>query len=176
MIATMLIASYFPGETRVADLDRGGPDACVGISIPLSFRGVFDEDSRAIPPPIASVAPGLRSSGSLAIARNDGRFARRMLAVFLFVSPAGVAFAQTPDQIASWLVDVDRSRNAFSEAVITARASQVTGGKVTGSADFEIYTKGEDKGLISNTLKSKASPEKISSSPIADEPLVFPFV
>jgi len=61
---------------------------------------------------------------------------------------AGAVLAQTPDQIASWLADVDRARNAFSEAVITARASQVTDGKVTGSADFQIYTKGEDKGLI----------------------------
>jgi hypothetical protein len=43
---------------------------------------------------------------------------------------------------------VDRARNAFSEAVITARASQLTDGKVTGSADFQIYTKGEDRGLI----------------------------
>ena len=32
--------------------------------------------------------------------------------------------------------------------MITARASQVTDGKVTGSADFEIYTKGENRGLI----------------------------
>jgi len=66
----------------------------------------------------------------------------------LLVLLAGAAPAQTPDQIASWLVDVDRARNAFSEAIITARASQVTDGKVTGSADFEIYTKGDDKGLI----------------------------
>jgi hypothetical protein len=43
---------------------------------------------------------------------------------------------------------VDRVRNAFTEAVITARASQVAGGNVTGSADFQIYTKGEDRGLI----------------------------
>ena len=61
---------------------------------------------------------------------------------------ARASVAQTADTVASWLVDVDRSRNAFSEAVIHARASQVTDGKVTGSADFEIYTKGEDKGLI----------------------------
>ena len=74
------------------------------------------------------------------------RIVRAALAFGL--ASAARAFAQTPDQIASWLVDVDRARNAFSEAVIHARASQVTDGKVAGSADFEIYTKGEDKGLI----------------------------
>jgi hypothetical protein len=42
----------------------------------------------------------------------------------------------------------DLTRNAFEEAVITARASQVVDGKVTGSADFEVYTKGRSRGLI----------------------------
>jgi outer membrane lipoprotein-sorting protein len=60
----------------------------------------------------------------------------------------GGAAAPTPEQVASWLQDVDRTRNAFSESVITARASQITDGRVTGSADFQIYAKGEDRGLI----------------------------
>jgi hypothetical protein len=76
------------------------------------------------------------------------RDSRGAVLALAFLLPAGAVLAQTPDQIASWLVDVDRARNAFSEAVITARASQVADGKVTGSADFDIYTKGEDKGLI----------------------------
>ena len=76
------------------------------------------------------------------------RTSRGTVLAFAFFFPAVAALAQTPDKIASWLVDVDRARNAFSEAVITARASQVTDGKVAGSADFEIYTKGEDRGLI----------------------------
>jgi len=62
--------------------------------------------------------------------------------------PAAVSFGQTPRQIESWLTDVDRARNAFSEAVITARATQIAGGKVVGSADFQIYAKGEDRGLL----------------------------
>ena len=53
-----------------------------------------------------------------------------------------------PRRIQSWLADVDQARNAFAESVITARASQVKDGKVTGSADFQIYTKGADRGLI----------------------------
>jgi hypothetical protein len=61
---------------------------------------------------------------------------------------AAAVLGQTPQQIASWLVDVDRARNAFSEAVITARATQLADGKVTGSADFQIYAKGDDRGLI----------------------------
>ena len=53
----------------------------------------------------------------------------------------------TPD-VPAWLKEADATRNAFDEAVITARASQVTDGKVTGSADFEVYTKGRERGLI----------------------------
>lgn len=60
---------------------------------------------------------------------------------------AGVLAAAAPD-VNRWLEIADATRNAFSEAVITARASQVADGKVTGSADFEIYTKGRDRGLI----------------------------
>jgi hypothetical protein len=57
------------------------------------------------------------------------------------------ALAAAPD-IEQWLKEADATRNAFQEAVITARASQVVDGKVTGSADFEVYTKGRDHGLI----------------------------
>ena len=55
--------------------------------------------------------------------------------------------AAAPD-IQQWLKSADATRNAFEEAVITARASQVVDGKVTGSADFEVYTKGRERGLI----------------------------
>ncbi|MGE5275667.1 MAG: outer membrane lipoprotein-sorting protein [Acidobacteriota bacterium] len=71
----------------------------------------------------------------------------RLLPLALLL-PAAVCLGQTPEQVQSWLVDVDRARNAFSEAQITARATQITDGKATGSADFQIYTKGEDRGLI----------------------------
>jgi Outer membrane lipoprotein-sorting protein len=71
------------------------------------------------------------------------------LALTIVFGGTGTATAaETPDQIRTWLEEVDRVRNAFSEAVITARASQVADGKVAGSADFRIYTKGEDRGLI----------------------------
>src|ERR1700693_4846414 len=58
-----------------------------------------------------------------------------------------IALASAPD-VQSWLQATDATRNAFEEAVITARASQVVDGKVTGSADFEVYTKGRIRGLI----------------------------
>ncbi len=58
-----------------------------------------------------------------------------------------VVLAAAPD-VQQWLHEADATRNAFDEAVITARASQVVDGKVTGSADFEVYTKGRDHGLI----------------------------
>jgi hypothetical protein len=43
---------------------------------------------------------------------------------------------------------VDAARNAFSEAVIEARATQIADGRAAGSADFEIYVKGRDRSLI----------------------------
>jgi outer membrane lipoprotein-sorting protein len=48
----------------------------------------------------------------------------------------------------SLLAAVDATRNAFDEAIISARATQVVDGKETGSADFDVYVKGRDKGLI----------------------------
>ncbi len=76
-------------------------------------------------------------------------FRRSMRQIFaaLVVLVSDAAGAQTPP-VSAWLADVDRARNAFAEAVIRARASQVKDGKVTGSADFQIYTKREDRGLV----------------------------
>jgi hypothetical protein len=60
---------------------------------------------------------------------------------------AAMLVAAAPD-VQSWLKEADATRNAFEEAIITARASQIVDGKVTGSSDFEVYTKGREKGLI----------------------------
>ena len=60
---------------------------------------------------------------------------------------AGVR-GETPTQVRAWLEAIDATRNAFEEAVIKARATQVTAGTPSGSADFDIYTKGRDRGLI----------------------------
>lgn len=68
----------------------------------------------------------------------------KALALFL----ATLLVRPEPPDLQSWLREADATRNAFEEAVITARASQIVDGKVTGSADFEIYTKGREKGLI----------------------------
>ncbi|HKD11005.1 MAG TPA: outer membrane lipoprotein-sorting protein [Thermoanaerobaculia bacterium] len=56
-----------------------------------------------------------------------------------------LALSTSPQQT---LQNVDAARNAFPEAIITARAVEMDGDKVLGSADFDIYTKGEDRGLI----------------------------
>jgi hypothetical protein len=69
-----------------------------------------------------------------------------MRAIDLLLAVALVT-AAAPD-VQGWLRAADATRNAFEEAVITARASQVVDGKITGSVDFEVYTKGRDKGLI----------------------------
>jgi hypothetical protein len=59
-----------------------------------------------------------------------------------------VVLAVTAPDAHQWLLAADAARNVFEEAVISARASQVTGGQVAGSAEFDIYTKGRDRGLI----------------------------
>lgn len=68
----------------------------------------------------------------------------KALAVLL----AALLVRPEPTDLQSWLKEADATRNAFEEAVITARASQIVDGKVTGTTDFEVYTKGREKGLI----------------------------
>ena len=58
------------------------------------------------------------------------------------------AGAPSPGEVRKWLAEVDSTRNAFEEAVIRARATQVLDGREQGTAEFEIYAKGRDKGLI----------------------------
>jgi outer membrane lipoprotein-sorting protein len=73
----------------------------------------------------------------------------RLSAVSLFLI-VGVAIAAEPavEEVRGWLERVDATRNAFEEAVISARASEIEDGKVTGSADFDIYVKGRDRGVV----------------------------
>jgi len=71
----------------------------------------------------------------------------RLAALLSLLSP--LAFAQTPAEVHSWLEGIDRTRNAFEEAVITAHAAQLDGGvEQPGATDFDVYTKGRDKALI----------------------------
>jgi hypothetical protein len=70
----------------------------------------------------------------------------RAAALLLVVAlPAG---GQGPSDVQSLVAAVDATRNVFEEAIITARATQVVDGKPTGSADFDVYVKGRDRGLI----------------------------
>ena len=61
---------------------------------------------------------------------------------------AVLAATPTPAELQKWLADVDSARNAFEEAVIRARATQVSDGQERGSAEFEIYVKGREKALL----------------------------
>jgi hypothetical protein len=72
----------------------------------------------------------------------------RAAVVAILLAAARLAIGQTPAEVQQWLKAVDDARSAFDEAKLTARASQVEGGKVTGSADFDIYVKGREKALI----------------------------
>ena len=70
-----------------------------------------------------------------------------MKATALLLGLALLTPESSPDTT-RWLEVADKTRNAFDEAVITARASQVVDGKVASSTDFEVYTKGRDRGVI----------------------------
>jgi hypothetical protein len=61
---------------------------------------------------------------------------------------AVMAAAPTDAEIQSWLAAVDQARQAFGEAKITARATQIVNGTPAGTADFDIYIKGRDHALI----------------------------
>src|SRR5215470_9862998 len=61
---------------------------------------------------------------------------------------AALAAAPTDADVKAWLTGVDQARQAFGEAKITARATQIVGGKTVGTADFDIYVKGRDHALI----------------------------
>lgn len=69
-----------------------------------------------------------------------------MVAVGLLLASAGLA--QTPPDVQSLLAAVDATRNVFDEAIISARATQIVDGKEAGNAEFELYVKGRDRGLI----------------------------
>jgi len=72
---------------------------------------------------------------------------RRVVSVLLFSLSFASSSGETAD-VHQWLGNVDAARNAFEEAVIGARATQIEGGKVTGTADFDVYVKGHERGLI----------------------------
>jgi Outer membrane lipoprotein-sorting protein len=72
---------------------------------------------------------------------------RRAILAVLFSSSLAPLSAQTAE-VHQWLSNVDAARNAFEEAVITARATQIESGKVVGTADFDVYVKGRERGLI----------------------------
>jgi Outer membrane lipoprotein-sorting protein len=59
---------------------------------------------------------------------------------------AAIVLAAT--DVHAWLENTDAARNAFEEAVISVHATQVENGGEAGSVDFDIYTKGPDRGLI----------------------------
>ena len=61
---------------------------------------------------------------------------------------AALAAEPSASDVQAWLAAVDSARNAFGEAKIRARATQVEDGKTAGSADFDIYVKGRDRALI----------------------------
>ena len=69
------------------------------------------------------------------------------LAALVLLAASAVPGTAAGDE-QSLLAAVDATRNAFDEAVITARATQIVDSKETSSADFDVYVKGRDKGLI----------------------------
>ena len=74
---------------------------------------------------------------------------RRIAAVLGILLAAGSASAagQSPD-VRAWLQAADAVRNAFDEAIISARATQLVNGAPEASVEFDIYTKGRDRALL----------------------------
>jgi hypothetical protein len=64
------------------------------------------------------------------------------------VLAALLAAEPSASEVQAWLAAVDSARNAFGEAKIRARATQLEDGKTEGTADFDIYIKGRDRALI----------------------------
>jgi hypothetical protein len=73
---------------------------------------------------------------------------RRISAAGWFLASALFAAGADDAQVRKWLEQVDAVRNAFSEAIISARAVHVVDGKVAGTADFDVYRKGSDRALL----------------------------
>ena len=62
---------------------------------------------------------------------------------------AGIALAAaTAPSPAELLKLADAPKNAFAEAVIHARITVTENGKTTSPAEFELYKKGDDRGLV----------------------------
>ena len=80
---------------------------------------------------------------------NDVEDSVKRTVFFLALALVAVpALPQSSGDLTSLLAAVDATRNAFEEAVISARATQVVGGKQASSADFDVYVQGRDRGLI----------------------------
>jgi hypothetical protein len=63
-------------------------------------------------------------------------------------APPASAESKTSPEVEKWLREVDVSREAFPEAKISARATQIENGAEAGSVDFDVYVKGRDKVLL----------------------------
>ncbi|HEX9150341.1 MAG TPA: outer membrane lipoprotein-sorting protein [Thermoanaerobaculia bacterium] len=72
----------------------------------------------------------------------------RKLVLSIGLALSALYLGALPGDLQALLAAVDATRNAFDEAVISARATQIQDGKESDSADFDIYVKGRDKGLI----------------------------
>src|SRR5262249_26050661 len=102
-----------------------------------------DDDRLVLPgPPRLQGLDRGSSCPRLAVSGTSTMKAAALLLALRLLTPESAPDVQRWRQIA------DSTRNAFDEAVITARASEVVDGKVTGSTDFEVYTKGRDRGII----------------------------
>lgn len=75
---------------------------------------------------------------------------RRLLigCVALLLADLSMAAAASDAELRKWLEEVDAVRNAFPEAIISARAIHEVSGKVAGSADFDVYRKGPERALM----------------------------
>ena len=103
------------------------------------------------PPPSRSKSDSSSPAENPTLFRADisSRRVRARIAILLllaiFAAAAGAAPAPTPDEL---LKLADRPKQAFSEAVIHAKITVTENGKTQSPAEFELYKKGDDRGLV----------------------------
>ena len=137
---------------RIADLLRAGPRALAYVKS-MSRRGDFprsdlrrssSKDSTTPAPPAPSRVRDLSGLGSRTEHREFHQGRPTLIAATILSLAAG-AFAATPDEL---LKLADRPKSEFREAVIHARITVTQNGKSESPAEFELYKKGDDRGLV----------------------------
>jgi putative ABC transport system permease protein len=142
-IGTLRALGTRPSGIRRMFLAEGVALALVGCAagalLAVAVRAILNVSGLTLPPP-----PGGTTGAPLNVKLYPLAYGIGFAAMVVTMTVA----SYFPARRASRLPIVDQARQAFGEAKITARATQIAGGKTVGTADFDIYVKGRDRALI----------------------------